>query len=402
MKNQIGMGKDRITKELPIIAAILMVYTVTVFFQNSYNWNIKSIGGFSIVIALHIGMYFYRIHIFKDGLWAYFITQGIIIFALSAIIKINYQAAYLGLIPLIIAQSIQLLKDARKIIYAITYYYIIYIATIILYKGFHQLLYSISLLMLISTAISAYGYFYMKKVRDHEYTQRLLFELETAYDKLEQITREGERQILARDIHDTLSQGLAGALMKLEALSANLHNESIDKCKIITKALIIQTRETLKESREIIHELRLQNRDLKDLGFTIDKEIEMFKLDCNLEVVINRSGNLEVTDSVNKNISYIVRESLTNIKKHAKASRVNINITLERDKIIIRIEDNGIGFDYLHFNRLYGHYGIIGLKERAKAVGGELQIESNKRIGTCITLIVHAEMLKEGVSHGTY
>ncbi|MFZ2539374.1 MAG: sensor histidine kinase, partial [Oscillospiraceae bacterium] len=67
---------------------------------------------------------------------------------------------------------------------------------------------------------------------------------------------------------------------------------------------------------------------------------------------------------------------------------VNIIVSLEYEQAIIRVEDNGIGFDYQHFHSIYGHYGILGMQERAKAINGKLIIESGKQCGTCITLIV--------------
>lgn len=387
MENEKKIKKNMFAMELPIIGGVLMAYTATVFFQNIHNWNIESILGFSIVIALHIAMYLLREPIFKSNLFLYFFVQGILIFTLSLIIKENYQAAYLGLIPLILSQSIQLLKDGKKIFYAVLYYYTIYISTICLYKGFGDLLYSISLLLLITTAISAYGYFYTRQIRAYEKSQRLLFELEATYDKLEETTREKERQKLARDIHDTLSQGLVAVLMKLEVLEINLEKGNIEKSKEITQNATCQVRNNLKEAREIIQDLRLHHEESRDLGSSIQEEIERFKVDFNAEVLINWNGNIEVSPIINKNVSFIVREILTNIKKHAKASRVIINISLEPDKIAIRIEDNGIGFDYFHFNRLYGHYGIIGLKERAKMIQGDLWIESHRKKGTCVTLV---------------
>lgn len=380
--------KNIITSEYPIIGGVLMAYTATVFFQNVHNWNAESIFGFSFVIALHIIMYLLREQIFKSNLFLYFLIQGIIIFTLSLIIKENYQAAYLGLIPLILAQSIHLFKDGKKILYTVWYFYTIYIGTICFYKGVEELLYSISLLFLITSVVSSYGYLYTRQIRANEKSQRLLFELEATYDKLEEVTREKERHKLARDIHDTLSQGLVGVLMKLEVLEVNIEEGNIDKSKEITHNAIGQVRENLKESREIIRDLRLQNEDWRDLGTAIKEEIERFKADSNAEILINWNGNIKVSHIIYKNVSFIVREILTNIKKHAKASKVIINISLELDKIAMRIEDNGIGFDYFHFDRLYGHYGIIGLKERAKIIQGDLLIDSHKKKGTCVTLVV--------------
>jgi NarL family two-component system sensor histidine kinase YdfH len=180
-------------------------------------------------------------------------------------------------------------------------------------------------------------------------------------------------------------------------LEINLEKENIEKSKEITQNATCQVRDNLKEAREIIQDLRLQHEESRNLGSSIQEEIERFKADTNAEVLINWNGNIDVSPIIYKNVSFIVREILTNIKKHAKASRVIINISLEPEKIAIRIEDNGIGFDYFHFNRLYGHYGIIGLKERAKMIRGDLWIESHKKKGTCVTLVAPVIDSNKGV-----
>ena len=380
-----------VTYELPLIGSVLIIYSYFVFFQSIHYRNLKAVCIFSFLIVLHIAFYFFREIIFQSKLNLYFFVQGIIIFAFSVVLKESSQAAYLGLIPLIIAQCIDLYKDTRKILYTTIYYYDIYCITVVIYNGFDNLLHSLSLLILISSAIIAYGYLYSKQVKTKEKTNQLLLELEAAYDKLDEIARGSERQKLARDIHDTLSQGLSGVLMQLEALEVNLEKNNIEKSKAITEKTIIQTRETLKESREIIHDLRLQRRETKNLGSAIETEIELFKRNSKIELINNQSGNLDVTSIVYKNVTYIIREVFTNISKHSKASRVILNSTMEASRITIRIEDNGIGFDYKHFNRVYGHYGIMGMKERAKAINGMLEIESRNKCGTCITLIVPVE-----------
>lgn len=381
--------------ELPIIGGVLLVYTATVFFQDVQNWNTKAILWFSILITLHAVMYLYRERIFKEKLRLYLLVQGILIYALSWTLKEHFQAAYLGLIPMITAQSIQLLKDRRGAVYAVLFYYTIYCAATIEHMGIYELVHAVPLLILISSAILAYGFMYTRQARAFEKTQSLLVELETAYDKIEEMARESERQKLARDIHDTLSQEMAGILMKLEALEINLEKGKIEQSKEIVKSSLIQNRAALKETREIIRDLRQQQEEEKSLTAALEHEIEILKQDANLQVNLNQSGDMKVSALLHKNIFYIIRESLTNIRKHAKASSVNINGFFDSKQILIRIEDDGIGFDNAHFNRVYGHYGVIGMYERAKAVGGKLEIESQLKYGTCITLWIMIEDLNQ-------
>lgn len=388
MQNIKNVKSRALAMEFPVIGGILLVYTATVFFQSAQNWNIKSIVSFSLLITLHAVMYLYREQLFKEKIGFYLFLQGIIIFSLSIVIKENYQAAYLGLIPMIIAQSIQLCRNVQKTLFSIVYFYLIYCIPIIATDGYTELLHSISLLVLISFSIVVYGYLYSNQVRAFEKTQRLLVEIETANEKIEELARESERQKLARDIHDTLLQGMAGVLLKMEALDIHLENGNVEKSQQIARKIANQTRDSLKESREIITGLRLQDEIKRDLGLAIDKEIELFRQQTAIDINVNKIGHHYGGVVTGKNIAYIIREILMNINKHAKATKVNIIAVLEADRIIIRVEDDGVGFDYKHFHRIYGHYGIIGMQERAKVMNGQLEIESEKQYGTCITLTV--------------
>ncbi len=374
--------------ELLIIGSVLFVYVATLFFQNRSNWNAKSIIGFSIIIIIHILNYIFREKIYKKQLAIYFVVQGIIIFILAYIIKTNYQAAYLGLIPLIIAQSLQLFRDKKKSLWVIFFYYMLYGATVIIYDGFNNLLYSIALLFLLSSAMIVYGYLYIRRLKDYEKTQSLLLELEKAYDTLEEMVRENERQKLARDIHDTLSQGLAGIVMKLEALSVSLEHKDYEKSKYISESSIVQGRQTLKEARRIIHDLRDHSDNQEELLTAIEQEVDLFKKDSNIEVDVQQKGSLLVKPIIRKNIVFIIREILNNIKKHAMATNVSINCVVEEDNLYIRVSDNGIGFDIRNINRMYGHYGIKGMQERANIIKGQLIIDSQLKRGTTITLYV--------------
>lgn len=388
MQNIKNVKGRALAMEYPVIGGILLVYTATVFFQSAQNWNIKSIVSFSLLITLHAVMYLYREQLFKEKIGFYLFLQGVIIFSLSIVIKENYQAAYLGLIPMIIAQSIQLCRNVQKTLFSVLYFYLIYCIPIISTDGYTELLHSLSLLVLISFSIAVYGYLYSNQVRAFEKTQRLLVEIETANEKIEELARESERQKLARDIHDTLLQGMAGVLLKMEALDIHLENGNVEKSQQIAQKIANQTRDSLKESREIINGLRLHDEIKRDLGLAIDKEIEIFRQQTAIDINVNKTGYHYGAVVTEKNIAYIIREILMNINKHAKATKVNIIAVLEVDRIIIRVEDNGVGFDYKHFHRIYGHYGIIGMQERAKVINGQLNIESEKQYGTCITLTV--------------
>jgi NarL family two-component system sensor histidine kinase YdfH len=86
-----------------------------------------------------------------------------------------------------------------------------------------------------------------------------------------------------------------------------------------------------------------------------------------------------------------VREALNNIAKHAKAKNASLEIAEKQNEIIINITDDGIGFDTKLIDKLFGHYGIVGITERVKAIHGELNIKSKRKAGTNINIIIPIE-----------
>ncbi|MED4054528.1 ATP-binding protein [Niallia taxi] len=91
---------------------------------------------------------------------------------------------------------------------------------------------------------------------------------------------------------------------------------------------------------------------------------------------------------VRENCLYIISECLANIKKHANAEKVRMEMKIINSEIVIKISDNGIGFKKKSIGNHAGRYGLIGLFERARLIGGEIQINSDIGIGTEITMKV--------------
>ncbi len=383
--------------ETPVICSMILVYIATVFFQVTTYSNLFLLALFGITMLLHIFLYMCRVQIFKENLFVYFIVQGIIIYGISIILKDSYQIAYLGLIPIMITQSITLFETKREIIYTTIYFYFIYFSPIVLNRSFDKLLNSLSLLILISLSIVIYGYFYRRQVEEHEKTKNLLNELEDAYIKLEEMTRENERQKLARDIHDTLTQGLVGVLMKLEAMNANFVNGNIERGLIISENAIEQLRDNLKESRIIIQELRMQHIRFECINDMIANEVEWFLAYSNIKLECRINGTLKTDFELAKNVSLMVREVLVNILKHSKASEVTIDAEINSKCIKFSIKDNGIGFDSSDIACKGNHYGLVGLNERANEVGGELQIISSVKKGTKVIFKIPVKLIKDGM-----
>ena len=374
-----------------IVVGIILIYIATVFVRNSGKLSLNQAIGFAIVIIIQSFIYLFSGKIFKHKYWLYFIIQGIITFDYAVIGPRGYQTMFFGLIPLLVIQSMIVYTEAVKVIITAIFFYGIYCGTIIRISGVHELVQSIPLLVIISIAMRVYSIIFFKQVKMRIQTQKIYQELELAYEKVEELTLINERQRMARDLHDTLSQGLAGIIMQLEAINANLNNNNIKRTHEIVQKSMKHARNTLADSRLVIDDLRLQAKAKINLAKEIENEIKSFKNISNTYIKSNVSVEAQVSTKIVKHILYIVREGLTNIAKHAEAKNADLQIIETNNEIIISITDDGKGFNVKLLDDLFGHYGILGITERVKAINGKIKIRSKRKVGTNINITIPIE-----------
>ena len=197
--------------------------------------------------------------------------------------------------------------------------------------------------------------------------------------KIESLTLQNERQRMARELHDTLAQGVAGLVLQLEAVKAHLASSRTERATEIVEQSITRARSTLAESRAAIDDLRVAPVSMED---SVRKEVEHFKqstgLPCGLELSV--AENQLPVETTNHALN-ILSESLTNIARHADATQAKVKFFIQNQTLELEICDNGKGFDVK--NETKGHYGLVGMHERARLTGGMLVIESNAN-GTCV------------------
>lgn len=379
---------ENISPKFPIIVAIILLYIATVFVQSTDKLSINEIIGFTIVMVIQISLYLFSSTIFKQKYWLYFIIQGIITFDYTVITPEGYKTLLLGLIPLLIIQSMIVYNDAIKVIATAIFFYSIFCGTIIMTSGVKELVKSVPLLIIITIAMRAYSFFYFKQVKLRIQTQKVLKELELAYEKVEELTLTNERQRMAKDLHDTLSQGLAGIIMQLEAVNANLNNNNIKRAQEIVQKSMEHARKTMSDSRLVINDLWSQINEDIDIKKSLENEVAAFKNVSSISITTDIKVESQIPLKIAKHILYIVREALNNIAKHAKAKNAVVKIFESNNKLNINIADDGIGFDIKIVDKLFGHYGILGMTERVKAINGEIKIKSKKKCGTNISIII--------------
>ncbi|MDB5203175.1 MAG: domain S-box protein [Ferruginibacter sp.] len=203
---------------------------------------------------------------------------------------------------------------------------------------------------------------------------------------LEQI-RESERTHMAREIHDELGQQLTGLKMDISWLNKKIKSDDQEvKDKIRDTIQLID--KTVITVRRIATQLRPSILD--DLGLVAAMEWQSDEFEKRSEITTifkSNAPNVTVDSEVATGLFRIYQESLTNVLRHAAATKVNAELKLGEKSLELVIKDNGVGFntdDIEHKKTL----GLLGMKERSLLMGGQYEIKGKPGKGTCVRIIV--------------
>lgn len=200
-----------------------------------------------------------------------------------------------------------------------------------------------------------------------------------------------ERTRIACEIHDGLVQSLAGVNFKLE-----LSQQLLRKDPKASLATLRESKQQLKlaiqEARQVIFNLRPLQYDKMELIPGLTNYLKSYQTQSRIKTEFKVSGDEQILFPRTKIFLFrIVQEALSNVAQHAKAGRVSVRLEIDFDKLTVTIADNGIGFDMeqvLHNPEKWDHFGIRGIVERARLVGGDATIQSTKGRGTTIVVEV--------------
>ena len=242
-----------------------------------------------------------------------------------------------------------------------------------------------------------------------EYVNGVFFDITERKQAEEQIriltqqlikTQENERQMISRELHDRIGQDLS----MLKILSGNLFDKQVEispemRQRVTQLSKILQ--DSINSVRDIAYNLRPSSLDQLGLVRTIYQYCEDFSEKTDLNVDFNSAGmdELKLDFDTEINLYRLVQEGLNNIMKHADAKRITIKLVASFPKIILRIEDDGKGFDIK--NRLAEapsekRMGLRSMKERVSLLGGRMRINSRPDKGTKIFI----DVPYKGLNHG--
>ena len=209
-----------------------------------------------------------------------------------------------------------------------------------------------------------------------------------ARDSLRRVVggQELERQRLARELHDETGQALTSILLGLKSVEEAQDGEALATASAHLRELVVST---LQDVRRLAVELRPKALDDFGLVPAVERLVETFSEHSGIEVQLeSRLGDERLGDEIETTLYRLVQEALTNVVKHAHARTVSIVLVRRDGRVTALIEDDGRGFDATHARA--DALGLVGMRERARLVGGKLTVESADGAGTTIAIEVPA------------
>ncbi|MGA2852911.1 MAG: sensor histidine kinase [Verrucomicrobiota bacterium] len=230
------------------------------------------------------------------------------------------------------------------------------------------------------------------KKSEHHYSQ-LLEQSNRLQEQLRQLSRqillaqEEERREISRELHDVIAQTLTGINVRLAALKkeAAVNTEGLDRN-------IARTQRLVEKSVDIVHRFARELRPavLDDLGLipALHSFVKSFSRRTRIHVHLKAFSEVERLDLTKRTVLFrVAQEALTNVARHAQASRVEVSIQKLPDSVCMKIKDDGKSFQVesvLH-GKGSKRLGLLGMRERLEMIGGHLDVESAPGKGTTIT-----------------
>lgn len=377
-----------------VAAVMLFLYGLTLYTRTDLQ-KAPEVVIFSIMMGTHAVLHwFYRVFSRdRAQVLIYFYIQTV----LAAILVLYSKELSLvfGLFLPLLGEEVGVFRSKKAVIISILANSALIVGALLLYfntQSFDPLIFAgiVPLVFFVIIYVNLYNRQSDAKIR----AESLLKELEMVNSKLresnaqiEKLTIDQERQRIARELHDTLAQGLSGLILQLEAASEHLKNQNNDKAgNIIIKAMAT-ARETLAGSREAIDGLRGSPEGMSMLLFLESQKVIFDGVRMRFSYKADKEPVLD--ESQRSHFEKIITEALSNCLRHSDADNVRLELSCVgsgSDELRLLISDDGKGFDAEKVPD--GHYGLTGIRERCGMLGGILSLKSAAGQGTILRVEV--------------
>lgn len=229
----------------------------------------------------------------------------------------------------------------------------------------------------------------LQSITARQKTLELLEELKAANQKLkeyalqvERLAVAEERNRLARELHDSVTQIIFSLTLSAQAARI-LIDRDLSRAKTELDNMQGLAQNALAEMRTLIQELHPHSVTDEGLIPALRKLIAVRQENNGMTIELRLHGDYRFPENIEAELYRIVQEALSNVAKHSQADHAVVSLNSEnKNRIILEIEDSGIGFDTKTLKSLPGHLGLTSMEERVRAIGGILAIDSQPGKGT--------------------
>ncbi len=195
-----------------------------------------------------------------------------------------------------------------------------------------------------------------------------------------------ERLRIAHEMHDGLAQVLGYVNTKVQAANEYLRRGKSEEAKQQLRELADSAREAYTDVRESIIGLRALPNAERSLTDALREFVERWREQSGVVAELSIDPDLRLRPAVELQLIRIVQESLTNIRKHARATKARVDLRRDGERLRVTIADDGTGFDVTQRTRgEFPRFGLTTMRERAESIGGTLAIDSAPGLGTTVT-----------------
>lgn len=342
-----------------------------------------------IFIAFMMGQIFLH-WIFLSGkwrqrwYWLYFLLQGVCVLIVSLIWSDTIIT--LGFYLVLVIEALSMFKRARQIVEVTAIYLALFVLTVVWQLTQMTIWMTLESVLLLVVFIIGWIILSIQQVHARGQLETAHLQLAAYAMRVEELTLVNERQRLARELHDTLAQDLVGLTLQLERVDLHLEKKRFERARELVQQAMARARGTLSEAREAIDDLRATALVPDDLLLAVQREINRFTKATSVSCVAELSALSAVPEHLCEHVLRAITEGLTNVARHAQARQVWVDVRLNEEMLMIAVRDDGIGFERALVETQKGHYGLLGLRERACLCGGHLDIESTPGEGTTLRL----------------
>ena len=217
------------------------------------------------------------------------------------------------------------------------------------------------------------------------------------YQQAEQLAVMEERERLAQDLHDLVTQSLYSLTLLAEAARRMIRAGKPDRAGEHITRLGENAQDALKEMRLLVYKLRPHALGEEGLAGALQQRLGAVERRAGVKAHLIANDSIKLSPPLEEGLYCIALEALNNALKHAKASSVTVRIQTVNDSVELEVKDNGIGFDPQRVDSREG-MGLASMQDRAKRLGGVLTIQSSPGKGTAVSVQIKTCPVRQGVS----